>query len=504
MATDFVSTLLEFPPEKQLTPKEYDKKAHDFVKSLNKHAESTWAKQSKQQNILELLNPATNSIAYLYVLNSQAANVGKDHKRNEELLNQAVVFFASFDPIQVRYVGEQWLMLITWACEVYPKLGVIDCTPLVTAMLRLDPSTATFTSTHLRIVRLCLSNGVPSQALPILDNNISAYPQTPPKGLPDEPPCLPHDSSNAFITVTSGFTIHPIRSEWVLEYYLLGAHIYLGQRNFSRARLFLEYLLLHPSASSSGSSCSALQTEAYKKWVLLGPLAQGKTYPLPRTHNQSLFKTLKAVSKAYDSLADAFTNRQWRKFSAEVDVGQQIWQEDGNARLVKEVSDALLRYRVLDLQKTYAVLPVSKVASHLSLPLNAAQTLLSSMLEQGYIDAAISTTSAGDAVLHFNLSPTPVSSSGQDDSLEAQNLRLQTLLASLRDADRRLQLTKEHVETQRRLKRSAAANAVAGGPDGDLAEQMDLTFDAPIAGIDEDDIGGGYLGGVGDEDIMER
>lgn len=497
MANDFISTLLDFPPEKHLTPKDYDKKAHDFVKSLNKHPEATWAKQSKQQNILELLNPATNTIPYLYVLNSQTANAGKDRNRNEEVLNNVVMFLTAFDPIQVRYVGEQWLDLVTWVCEVYPKLGVLDCTPLVTAMLRLDPTTATFTSTHLRVVRLCLSNGVPGQALPILDNNISAYPQTAPKGLPDEPLCLPHEQSNAFITASSGFTMHPIKSEWVLEYYLLGAHIYLGQRNFARARLFLEYLLLHPSANSSGSSCSALQTEAYKKWVLLGLLAQGETYPLPRTHSQSLFKTLKAVSKAYDSLADTFTTRQWRKFAAEVEVGQQIWQEDGNARLVKEVSDALLRYRVLDLQNTYAVLPVSGVASRLNLPHSTAQSLISSMMQQGHIDLAISASSPkDDPVLHFRPS-TATSSPQRGDSLEAQTLRLQTLLTSIRDADRRLQLTKEHIEVQKRLKRSAAANAAAGGPDGDLAEQMDLTYDAPIAGLDEEDLGG-------EEDIMER
>ncbi|KAK5169027.1 uncharacterized protein LTR77_006336 [Saxophila tyrrhenica] len=503
MSQDFIASLLEFPPEKKLSNKEYDKRANDLIKHLNKQSDSAWVKHLNKGSILDLLNPSTNSLPYLYALVAQANNAGKDRARRDEVLNRSAVFFATFDPIQVRYAGSVFYDLLTWAFDAYPSLEITDCSPLTTALLRLDPTGATFTSSHLRLVRLCLHQGVPSQALPILDKNITAYPQTPPKNLPEDYICDDHAHSNAFLTLKSGFTLHPLKPEWLLEYYLLGAHVYLGQRNFPRARLFLEYLLLHPT---SGAAASGLQTEAYKKWLLLGLLAQGKAYPLPHTHSQQVMKSVKAVSRPYEALVEDFEKRAWRKFQAEADVGQGIWQEDGNTSLVREAMDALLRYRVLDLQNTYAALPVSRVAAHLELPPDYVLNLLGSMLNQNYLSAHLTTTTS-DPVLHFHGSSTSTSPEVNDsDSLEARSNRITSLIAAIRDADRRLQLTKEYMDVQKRGKRGGA------GPDGDLADQMDLTYDPPIGGLGEDEEGEGVFGvggsggwqGTGEEDIMER
>lgn len=482
---DLLPNLLAFPPEKHVSAKEYDKQATEFVKNLTKITDATWTKGVQKQNILDLLNPAVNSLPYLLALNAQWHTAGKDRARNEDACNRSIIFFSSFDPIQVRYAGEHWRNLWELAFDIYPRLGVRDFSPLWTSLLRLDPTAGTFTTNHLRLVRLCLEYGVPSQALPILDKNIYAFPQTPAKHLPDEPLCEEHELSTAFITTKSAFSL-PLKPEYILEYYLLGAHIYIGLRNYTRARLFLEYIMLTPTSSNS---CSAFQTEAYKKWLLLGLLAQGKSYPLPRTHNQALMKSMQAIGKSYQALAESFEKRQSRKFQAEVDQGMQIWHDDGNLRLVQEVLDALPRYRVRDLQKTYAALPVRKVAAHLSLTPDQTEQLLLDMIRQGYLNAFVTPASGGstgDAVLHFHLTPAP-STSNADTDLQAQAKRIEDLITFIRDADRRLQLSKEYVEFQKRSKRGAA------GPDGELADQMDLTWDAPIGGLGEED---------GDEDIM--
>ena len=330
---------------------------------------------------------------------------------------------------------------------------------------------------------------MPSQALPILDKNIYAFPQTPAKNLPDELLCEEQDLSNSFITAKSGFSLS-LKPDYILEYYLLGAHTYIGMRNYSRARLFLEYLILTPT---SQHACSALQVEAYKKWLLVGLLSQGKAFALPRTHDQQVMKSMKAVGKSYEALVENFEKRKWRKLQAEMEAGAQIWRDDGNLRLVREVGDALLRYRVIDLQKTYAALPVSRVATHLSLPPDATLNVLTEMVRQGHLGASIThatTGSLGDAVLRFHDAATPDANPDVDDDLAAQTARIEALVTSVRDADRRLQLSKEYVEFQKRNKRGGA------GPDGDLADHMDLTWDPPIAGTGEED------DGEGDEDIM--
>ena len=477
---DFLPTLLAFPPYKgTLNSKDYDTRIKSFLKDLNHFPSSAWITPVSQRNILELLDPSVNSLSYLFALLRNIDAAVKDPQRLDALIPLAAIFLTSFDPIQVRYAGEQWRMLWETVCQAIASSGSTDVSPLVTSLLRLDLSAGTFTTNHLRLVRLCLQLGVPSQALPILDRNIYAYPQHPNKSIPEDFLCEENELSNTFITARSGFSLKVV-PEFVIEYYLLGAHVYIGLRNYSRARLFLEYVLLSPSIQHAAS---ALQVEAYKKWVLIGLLADGKTFPLPRTADQAIIKNLQSMSKAYDALADSFVRRNWKKYQADLDAGSQVWIEDGNLRLVKEVGEALVRYRVIDLQKMYAALPISRVATHLDLATGETLSLLTGMIARNQLSASISTSGA-EAVLRFDLD---TSNTLEAVDLDAQTRRIADLTAFVRDADRRLQLTREHVEHQKRAKRAA-------GPDGDVTDMMDLSWDAPMSQRPIDD--------EGDEDIM--
>ena len=480
-----IKRLEAFPPKRKVSDKTWDETAKDFVKYVGDISNATWTKPVDKRNVLDVLNPTTNTIAYIYGLNAQISAIGKDRARAEECLDYAVVFFASFDPVQIRYADGAWRELLESTFQICASLNIRDASPLVTAMLRLDPSAGTFTTTHLRLLRRCLEAGCPSQMLPILDKDIYAFPQKPPKNLPEELLNEESDFSNSFIVDGSGFAGKP-KAEHVLEYYLLGAHIYTGLRKYSRARLFLEFIILAPSPAHS---CSALQMEAYKRWILLGLLSGGRRFPLPRTTDQAVLKSMRATSRAYEALADNFEKRDHRKFQAEAQTGWQIWQDEGNLRLVKEVGEALFRFRVIDLQKTYAALPVSRVATLLSLQASSAPQTLTDMIRNGQLNASISPSSSGEAVLRFHGTPSSSSTAQGEDSIEAQTKRIENLVASIKEADRRVRLTQEYVAYERRSKGSGMM-----GPDGDLAEQMDLTWDAPIAGTADDD--------DGDEDIM--
>lgn len=474
---DLLPTLLSFPPDKKklkLSAKEYETSINAHIKNLNNIPDVAWTKTHDKKSLLELLDPAVNSVSYLYTLNHQVQTLQKDSKRLEPVFAQALVFLTSFDPIQVRYVGEKWRLLFEWVCQIIDtqSLAASHAGALAIAILRLDPSAGTFTTNHLRLLRLCLKHGVPSLTLPVLDKNIYAYPQKSIKAVAEEPLSEEHELSNAYITEKSGFSLK-IVPEYVLEYYLLGAHVYIGMRNFDRARLFLECVILSPTQLHAAS---ALQVEAYKKWVLLGLLADGKSYPFPRTADQQVIKSIKAVSKAYTALAEDFEKRDQKKFMADAEQGSAMWAEDGNLRLVAEAEQALVRYRVIDLQRTYAALPVARVAAEIGVPPQQAMQVLTDIIRRGHLNATISTTDA-NAVLRFHPAK---QAQFADDDLEAQTHRITELVTFVRDADRRLQLTKEYVDVQRRNKRT-------GGPDGDLADAMDLTWDAPIASTALDD-----------------
>ena len=131
---------------------------------------------------------------------------------------------------------------------------------------------------------------------------------------------------------------------------------------------------------------------------------------------------------------------------------------------------------------------MSRVAAHIGFTPDATLQMLTEMIRSHTLNASITPSdsrSAGDAVLRFH-HVTPTSGNVQVDALEAQTKRIEDLVTFVRDADRRLQLTKEYVEHVKRNKRS-------GGADADLADHMDLTWDAPAAPM---------LGEDGDEDIM--
>lgn len=489
---DTLSVVRSFPPEKpkSFSPHDLDTQILAYLKRLDKLPGATWTKTVDGKTFLEVLDPAVHSIAYLRTLNEQISQLKQqDRQRGELLFDQACIFFASFDPIQVRFVGELWRAVWEWAMHASQSLGLVDVSVFSTALRRLDPSAATFTTLHLRFVRQCLGVGSPSQALAILDRNIFAYPQALPKSAHTEVLSEEHELSNAFITTSSGFS-EKILPEHVLEYYLIGAHVYIGMRNFQRARLFLEHVILYPTLQHVAST---LQMEAYKKWILVGLLSEGKLFQQPRTVDQAVWKILKAAGRAYEALADNFERRDWLKYQAELDVGSQIWIDDGNMGLVTEAGNALVKYRVSDLQKTYAALNVDRVAAHLGLDATATLDILSRMIGGAQLNASLAPGSTpGEAILRFNTASSAGATPQQSD-LASQTKRIELLVAAVRDADCRLQLTKEHVAITKRNKNTAA-------PDAELADQMDLSWDMPGSGSNVPQLLGDNS--EDDEDIM--
>jgi COP9 signalosome complex subunit 3 len=143
-------------------------------------------------------------------------------------------------------------------------------------MMRLDPTTGCFTSTHLRFVKLCLETRSYTAAVPILDNYIHSFPSVAfpsvREGMEYSVPCAQSTTSGEFIHTKSGHT-EKITLLDVQEYYLLGAMAYLGARQFKNAHQLLEHALVVPTSNAA----NGLMLEAYKKWLLVGCLVANKS-----------------------------------------------------------------------------------------------------------------------------------------------------------------------------------------------------------------------------------
>lgn len=150
---------------------------------------------------------------------------------------------------------------------------LVAITPIRSAILRLDPAVSTFTSSHLIFARLCLEARAYAAALPVLDKNIFYFPATTNKaGENNMSPflCSNHTTSSTFITPDSGLSAKLDYHDH-LQYFLFGAMIYMGLKDWKRALVFLETVLIAPIASNA----SKIQVEAYRKWVLVNLLHKG-------------------------------------------------------------------------------------------------------------------------------------------------------------------------------------------------------------------------------------
>ena len=363
--------------------------------------------------------------------------------------------------------------------------------PMRNAILRFDATSSTLTSNHLLFLRSCIDTGLYRVALPILDLDIYSLPSDPVQGIDDVPLCADHTLSCTYISRASGIS-EELKIQHVQEYYSLGAHIYIGLCNFDRARLFLELALSIPTKDNA---VNVYMLEAYKKLLLLGLMNQGRPYKISALVDQAQLKAIQSLSKAYEVLAEAFTNRDVQRFRAELETAGDLWRNDGNHGLVQHVAEALRRFRVIDLQRTYAALTVDRVAIHLSLSAEATAHLLTTMINDGHLAATIGQSdnasanngnSASSAILRF-LSPTAKSGITSNESIDAQIQtqlqKIELLSAFVKEADRRLAVSKEYTDWRKRQKASGAGA-------GQFEDPMDLSWEPPSGNAEDEDIMG--------------
>ncbi|KAF1834309.1 hypothetical protein BDW02DRAFT_342711 [Decorospora gaudefroyi] len=468
MSADLTGILLSFQPDSPDVEKrrDYDVKARNFASQLSNISASHWSKGiDTEQDVLTILNPAVNSIAYAFALRHRLAAVVE--KRNVPdilqpggaLWNQLVLFLETADPVQLRYVGKEWRSLVEWTESIARACGSpsLAIAPMRSAMTRLDPTTGTFTSIHLIFVQLCLETRSYAAAEPILDNYIHTLPTKVPnvvrENLEYSVPCADVVSSGEYMHLNSGHTDKVSLAD-IQEYYVLGAMAYLGVRQFKKAQHFLEHVLVAPTSSTA----NGFMLEAYKKWVLVTCLVDGKMGSVPRTANGNAIKTIKFASKAYEALAEAYEElHNMSKLKAQVKMGAEMWAEDGNTGLVTELVNSQMRSYVSRLSQTYSAIPVSNIANHLGAPADQIGQYIETLIREGHLNARLEETDKSNAgvVLRFYLDPTqgPLAKSEkqQQQALFEQTLRTNTLAEQVKDADYRLTLTKEYMENQKRL-----------------------------------------------------
>ncbi|KAL9104707.1 MAG: hypothetical protein Q9163_000385 [Psora crenata] len=316
-------------------------------------------------------------------------------------------------------------------------------------------------------------------ALPVLDKDIFHFPADSNRTAETSVDplylylCSEHESSSNYINTSSGFT-DKLDYHHHLQYFLYGAMCYMALKDWDRAILFLEVVLTSPTPYV----VSRIQVEAYKKWVLLNLLHRGKKLSLPKTVNSLAVKTYQNLSKPYIALANIFVedieNEEGAaNVVAEVRAGQQIFMEECNLGLVRQVINAYRQFSVQRLEKTCAALTISEVSRRTSEnPNDHTETgrYVIGLISSGLLNAAISQSSEDPAtwVLRFCTARGEGlhvrSEEQQYDELVRQAERIRALQSHVKEADRKYGLSKEYIQEVKRL--TKAKDGVAGNEDG--------------------------------------
>ena len=424
------------------------------------------------------MDPSVNTLAYLLILNAQIRNIKSTGKSSDKLPKQLLPrgtlwpyitnLLLNFDPIQVRYAGPAFQSLyqdLSFAAEqTGDTAAAIQI--LHQAILRLDPSSSTLTPAHYSYLRLCILSRAFLEAADILKRPIVSLPFD-----GDKPTvqrsykylCSHQESSATYLAYHTGLNVKWTYRNY-LEYFLMGGMAYMALRHYSKALFYLEVVLAAPT--SNPQVASLIQVEAYKKWVLVSLLAKGKSTPPPRAVTNSTMKNIRALSKPYDCLVDAFKTNNLSHFRAELDAGQRMWRDDNNMGLVIELFHAFRRVQVQRLGNTFAALPVAEVAQRTSPdPNDIAETTayIALLIAAGELNAVMSPSSTSNqATLRFLSTASTKTERQIGESLAYQNAELRDLLRAISNNDHRLEISKEYVELLKTMKKAKDQGNIDG------------------------------------------
>jgi COP9 signalosome complex subunit 3 len=441
-----------------------------LTKVLEKAPSSLWPQLGTHLESLEM-----ETVDFIILLEAFLNQPGS-RQLSSGLLEKTLQFLMTFDWLQIRYVDQQMLGLIDVlrAGQLYPRSVVVEI--LASVIQRLDPAGTVLTSTHLHLVQMAVEENQGSAVLGVIDKDITFFPNM---GGPEYtgPLCDARLNPTAYM---SGFS-HQLKSASVMEYHMLCGLIYIKMKDWSKARISFERVIVHPSKDRS---VSKMMGESYKKWILLGLLELGRTPKAPTymaSYAKNAFNTL---AGPYTKLASLFETDHAAEFKEEVEKNQALLEEDGNTELLSEVTMAYQKHQILKLRQIFVEVAVSTIrattySAATGLPLQTdaeALALVQDMIATGFLQGELAPGENSEVFLRFQ--DDSVSLSERDFAIQLEKSKA-TVLALTEDYNITNERLSEHKEYTKYLVR----------------EHKRMEKETPDAAI-------GFENSIEDEDLM--
>lgn len=473
---DLLQKFLQFPPHPPpahpLSDERYDEGIKSQVDAVKKMSDAKLLQQtSGGENALDVINPALNSAPYACLLTANISALKKNSTKGmslNALYEKIETFLISYDARQIRYVGSEFATIIESFADMahhkqtpWAAVGVI-----ATALLKLDPSGAMLTSSHLILVKLALTSRNYNHAIPLLEKYILYFP-----GTKDQPKpkylCDMNLNPAAYITPDTKLTTK-LKYQDLLEYFLFSGMVFIGARKWEAALQCLENAVTYPAKENT---VSKIMVEAYKKWVLVGILVEGKLLPLPKSTSGGAAKTYHILAKPHETLAQIFENGTASRLKAEAEASNTtFWHGEGNTGLVLAVLAAYQRFQIRNLANVYSKISIQEVIKETTsaetgaklASVGAGEQLVRNMINQGELHATLGTSPTGQPILTFSPGGKLLTEVEMKRELAASTIRIKALINEIKTTDRLLTHDKEYIKYTQKLKKSGDAGGDQG------------------------------------------
>ncbi|KAE8911315.1 hypothetical protein PF005_g8962 [Phytophthora fragariae] len=181
---------------------------------------------------------------------------------------------------------------------------------------------------------------------------------------------------------------HLVSSVDFLGYAYYGGLLYLGEKRYQEALDFFQLAITAPALS-----LSAFVIEAYKKLILVTLVLRGEPVVLPKYTPFVVTRHVENHCTPYVDLASAFVvEKDLAAVQEVVTKHEELFAQEGNLGLVKQVVQAFKQRKLLRLTRTYATIELTEIAKTAGMTNSdavAAEKMLLTLISNGQMDAVI-------------------------------------------------------------------------------------------------------------------
>mmetsp|Transcript_33653 Transcript_33653/g.94681 ORF Transcript_33653/g.94681 Transcript_33653/m.94681 type:complete len:422 (+) Transcript_33653:148-1413(+) len=301
------------------------------------------------EEILCTLDVAVHTLGYVHILHGTVLQL-KGNPPPRTFLGFVESLVQNGNTDQLRIAVQQFCGVMEKYADAYMESGAIRSVPcLREGILRIQKSEAALTPLHALVLRAFIRTVHYKEAIAYLGDGV-------------------------LFEIDHSLTFQPDK---LLLFFYYSACVYIGVKNFSKALQFLSLVFYVP-----GNGASTISVEAYKKYVLVSLLLNGKYVALSFGNGKGVQREVRHLCAEYHEIEADAKSMIWDNLEKKY---KGCLSRDGNYGLFKQVIVALKMHRVKRLQDTFITLSRQEVSARANIPEEEVEGLLVRMVKSGHV-----------------------------------------------------------------------------------------------------------------------